>query len=107
MSKRRRRRKNQPDDVEVAQIREKIAEKTIWAIAILVFVLVIGLLVLVFRIGESVYPVLVIENRNPTIEILLSIIIVVILSSPLIVEANSNTRRLSGPGKNPHLDLWK
>ena len=104
MSKRRRRRKNQPYNTEAAQIREKIAEKTIWAITILVSVLIIGLLIFVFRIGETMYPAWMIEYRNPIIGILLSIIVVVILSSPLIVEATSNPRRLSGPGKNPYLN---
>lgn len=98
MARKRRSRKHQSN---FSQIREKIAEKTIWAIAIFLLVLIISLLVFVFRIGESMYPVWMIEKRNPIIGILLSMIIVVILSSPLIVEANSNPRPLTGPGKRP------
>lgn len=101
MARKRRSRKNQSSSAETAQIREKIAEKTIWAIAIVVLVLIVGLLLFVFRIGETMYPTWMIEYRNPIIGILLSIIIVVILSSPLIVEANSNPRPLTGPGKRP------
>ncbi|HCR72045.1 MAG TPA: hypothetical protein DIW23_11420 [Anaerolineae bacterium] len=101
MARKRRSRKNQSN---FAQIREKIAEKTIWAIAILVLVLIISLLVFVFRIGESMYPVWMVEYRNPIIGILLTIIFIIIIASPLIVEANSNPRRLSGPGKRP--DYW-
>lgn len=101
MARKRISRKNQSSSAETAQIREKIAEKTIWAIVIVVLVLIIGLLLFVFRIGEATYPTWMIEYRNPIIGILLSIIFIVILSSPLIIEVNSNPRRLSGPGKHP------
>lgn len=101
MSKRRRRRNNQPDDVEVNQIREHIAQKTRRVLFVLESILIAGCLIVIFRIGESMYPAWVIEYRNLIIGVLLSIIVVVFLASPVIVEVNSNPRPLSGPGDRP------
>jgi len=59
------------------------------------------LLVLIFRVGEAWWPVWMIEHQRQIIGILLLGIICVIVSSPIIIEADSNPRALSGPGKNP------
>jgi hypothetical protein len=42
-----------------------------------------------------------IAHRTQIIGILLLILFIMILVSPVLIEANSNPRTLSGPGKNP------
>jgi membrane protein DedA with SNARE-associated domain len=58
-------------------------------------------LILIFRVGQVLWPVWMIDHRTLIIGIVVLILVVVILVSPLIIEASSNTRTLSGPGKNP------
>ena len=58
-------------------------------------------LALAFRVGQVAWPAWLIEYRTQIIGIVLLAILVTICLSPVIVEANSNPRHLSGPGKNP------
>ena len=62
-------------------------------------------LALIFRIGESLWPVWLVEHRSPLIAILLLISIVLLILSPIIIEYSEKPRSLSsGPGKNPYID---
>ncbi len=106
MSRRRKRAINQTDKDKLIEMRSQIAQKTTRGIILLASSLIIPCLILIFKIGESFYSSWLITYRTQIIGVLLLAIVVVIISSPLIVEANSNTRHLSGPGKNPHIDPW-
>jgi hypothetical protein len=54
-----------------------------------------------FSIGRDLWPIWLIAHRKQIVGILLLAVIFLILLSPILVEATSNTRTLSGPGKNP------
>jgi len=107
MPRRRNRTINQIDKNKIIGMRKQMAKKTKRGIALFVSLLMTPCLILIFNIGESFYPSWLITHRTQIIGALLLAIIVVIVSSPLIIEVNSNPRPLSGPGKNPKLDLWK
>jgi hypothetical protein len=89
------------DKDQIIGIRNRIAQKTMRSIVILSSFLIILCLGLAFRIGEPLYPSWIAAHRTQTIGVLLLALTAVILSSPLVVEVNSNPRPLSGPGKNP------
>lgn len=59
------------------------------------------LLVLLFQVGEVWWPIWMIGHRTQIEGIFVLAIVLLMLVSPVIVEANSNPRVLSGPGKNP------
>ncbi|HKY53862.1 MAG TPA: hypothetical protein VJM08_06110 [Anaerolineales bacterium] len=66
--------------------------------------LIISIVTLVFRIGEALWPLWLIDYRLRIVALLLLITIGTILLSPLIIEHSKNPRALSGPGKNPYID---
>jgi len=101
----RKHKRNQIDKDQIIKIREQRIQKTKRKIALLLSGLIISCIVLVFNIGESIYPSWISMNRMQIIGILIFFIIVTIVSSPLIVEANSNYRPFSGSSKNPYIDL--
>lgn len=105
------RRRKQPNDRiskdKSIQTKNEIAQKTTRGIILLLSFLIIPCAILIFKIGESLYSTWINTHRAQIIGLLLFIIVVVIVSSPLVVEVNSNPRQLSGPGKNPKTDLWK
>jgi len=70
-------------------------------LALLIGFLIAILLVLMLRLGEVWWPVWMIAHRTQTEGIVALAVILLILFSPILVEANSNPRVLSGPGKNP------
>ena len=94
MSKIRRRYKELED-------REKIAELVKRRLVVLISFLIAILLVMIFRVGEALWPLWLVEHQSRVVAILLLVIICSILLSPIMIEATSNTRTLSGPGKNP------
>jgi hypothetical protein len=59
------------------------------------------LLVLLFGVGEAWWPGWMVAHQKQIIGIVLLAIICVLALSPIIIEADSNPRALSGPGKNP------
>ena len=69
-----------------------------------IVVLITILLAMILGAGEAWWPVWIIQHRAQVEGIIVLCTIVLILLSPLIVEASSNTRTLSGPGKNPYID---
>jgi hypothetical protein len=59
------------------------------------------LLVLLFGVGEAWWPGWMVAHQKQIIGIVLLAIICVLALSPIIIEADSDPRALSGPGKNP------
>ena len=106
MPKRRKRSNQRIAKDRIIEIRRQIAERTKRVIVIISTCLIVICLILIFKVGEFIYPSWVIIHRTQIIGILILGLTLVILFSPLIIEVNSNTRTLSGPGKNPRLDLW-
>jgi len=84
-----------------SESRKQMARTTKQRLAVLIGFLIVILLVLVFRVGEVWWPGWLIAYRTQTEGILALAVILLVLLSPLLVEANSNPRVLSGPGKNP------
>ena len=72
----------------------------------LITLLSIVLLVLIFGVGKSWWTTWMIGHRTQVEGIILLAIISLILLSPIIIEASSNPRELSGPGKNPENPHW-
>ncbi len=81
--------------------RNQIAQTVKQRLVLLISFLLAILLGMIFRVGEALWPLWMVEYRLRIVAILLLAVIFLILLSPIIVEANSNTRTLSGPGKNP------
>ena len=106
MSRRRNRASKQLDKDKITEMRNEIARKTSGRIALFLSLLIIPCVILIFNIGNSFYSSWLITHRTQFIGVLLFAIIIVAISSPLIVEVNSNPRPLSGPGKNPKMDPW-
>lgn len=87
-----------PKDAETKKQTERTVKR------ILKFVigfLITLLLALMLEAGASWWPVWMVTHRRQVEWMIVLAVILLILSSPLIVEASSNPRTLSGPGKNP------
>lgn len=80
---------------------KKIARITKFWLSILIAFLSVILFVLIFRIGEAYWMLWLVEHRKQGIGIVILLLAVVSLLSPIIIEANSNTRTLQGPGHDP------
>jgi hypothetical protein len=106
MSRRRSRASKQIDKDKIIEMRNEIAQKTSKGIILFLSLLIIPCIILIFNIGNSFYSSWLITYRTQIIGVLLFAILLVVISSPLIVEVNSNSRPLSGPGKNPEMDPW-
>ncbi len=77
------------------------------ALVLIIIFLLASLLILIFKVGEVFWSSWLIEHRTQAIGIGLLITIPLILFSPVIIEANSNTRTLKGPGRDPKFgDFW-
>jgi predicted ABC-type exoprotein transport system permease subunit len=81
--------------------KKQIARTVKQRLALLITFLIVLLLLFIFKVGEVWWPVWMIEHPRQITGILLLAIICVILLSPVLIEADSNPRVLSGPGKNP------
>jgi cytochrome bd-type quinol oxidase subunit 2 len=81
----------------IKQMAKSVRRRLILVISILLLML----LVLLFRVGGSYWPAWLIHSRKLLAVILAFVSIFLILLSPIIIEATSNPRALSGPGKNP------
>ena len=66
--------------------------------------LLITIAVLLFRVGEDLWTIWIVEYRTRIAALLILITIGSILLSPLIIEYSKHPRALSGPGKNPYID---
>jgi hypothetical protein len=89
-----RRRKKQEEEKQIARFTKQ------GLVLFITFLLAI-ILVLIFRLGEGLWPGWMIEYRNQISGIILFIIILLILLSPIIIKFNSHPKVLSGPGKDP------
>src|SRR6185503_3658647 len=94
MSRMRRRRKER-------EVRNQIAQTVKQRLGLLISFLSAILLIMIFRVGQVLWPLWMVEYRSRIAAILFLAIICLILLSPIMIEASSNTRTLSGPGKNP------
>lgn len=82
--------------------KKQIAQTTKKRLIILISFLVVVLFILIFKVGEVYWFVWLIEYRKQAIGIVALLTTIITLSSPVIIEANSNTRTLKGPGKVPN-----
>ena len=78
------------------QIRKQSAQNARQGLFLWFTFLITICLVLLFRIGESGWPVWIMTHRMQILGLLVIGIIVTTLSSPLVIEVNSNPRPLSG-----------
>jgi hypothetical protein len=81
--------------------RKQIALTMKHRLVLIIAILLIILLVLIFRVGEVLWLGWMIAYRKQIIGLILFIILFLFFLSPIIIEADSNPRALSGPGKNP------
>jgi hypothetical protein len=72
-------------------------------LTLLIAFLIVLLLALLFRVGDSWWPIWMVEYQKQVTGIILLAIVCLVLLSPVIIEADSNPRGLDGPGKNPYL----
>ncbi|HND49137.1 MAG TPA: hypothetical protein PKL78_07105 [Anaerolineales bacterium] len=93
------------DEREEAEKRKeeikRIARVTKFWLSIVIAFLSIILLILIFRIGEDYWVLWLVDYRKQGIGAVLLLLTVVLLLSPVIIEVNSNTRTLNGPGHDP------
>ena len=83
---------------------EKYGARTIKKrVVLLISFLVIVALVLIFKVGQDFWPGWMVEYRKPIMGLVLFAAFILIAASPLVIEADSNSRPLSGPGHNPKL----
>ena len=83
--------------------RKQVAEATKRKLILLISSLLTILLFLGFRVGESFWLLWIIEYRKPIMAFLLFFMFAMLFGAPMIIEANSNPRKTSGPGHNPKL----
>lgn len=81
--------------------RQQIARAAKKRLTLLIAVLTAILLALIFKVGQGWWPAWMILHRGQIEGMILLAIVLLILLSPIIVEASSNPRALSGPGKYP------
>ncbi len=98
-------------DFEVEEVERKHQRRAIRLLAqitqrriIYLFILLLAIiLILALRVGEIWWATWMVENRTKFIGILILAELVLGFSAPIIIEANSNPRTLTGPGKNPQM----
>jgi hypothetical protein len=93
--------------------KEQIARTTrLWLILPISFFAAIAL-VFIFKVSGELWTPWMVKMRTSIIGIALFITVILSVAAPVIIEVNSNSRPLSGPGKNPELpdinpyDDWK
>ena len=62
------------------------------------------ILVLLFRVGQGLWPAWIAERRLQILGIVALVLLFLILLSPLIIESSKRPRDFPGPGKNPYID---
>ena len=95
MSKRQRKQKKGKN-----QTAQTIKQRLIFLIS----TLSVSIIILLFRAGEKLWPVWMVDYRSRILGILLLAFVFVIVLSPLIVESYRRPRIFPGPGKNPYID---
>jgi hypothetical protein len=84
-----------------AEIRKQIARTVQRRLALLIVIFIVILLALLLKIGEGWWPGWLIEHHRQFEGMIVLAVILLMLLSPIVAEASSNPRALSGPGKNP------
>lgn len=79
----------------------RIAQRTKLYLGLVLLLLTALALLLAFRVGERFWPAWMSTYRTLLIGLDLLGLVTTLLLSPLIIEANSNPRPLSGPGHDP------
>jgi hypothetical protein len=68
----------------------------------LIFTILISVLgILIFKVGEVVWPAWMIDYRKPFMALFLFLTLFLACLSPIIIEYTRNPRPFSGPGKDP------
>ena len=67
----------------------------------LIISLIAIILALVFKVGEPLWPIWMIEKRTQIAAFITFILLFSIFFSPIIIETETDPRPLSGPGHNP------
>src|SRR5512133_2110092 len=83
------------------EARKQFARTTKRRLALLIGCLSAILLLLLLGTGEAWWPGWMVEHRTQIEAVILFVMLCILLSSPIMIEADSNPRSLSGPGKNP------
>lgn len=82
------------------QIAPIVKQRLVFLIAFLSAIIT----VLIFRVGEKLWPGWMVEYRSQILAILLLAVVVLISLSPVIIESYRTPRVFPGPGKNPYID---
>jgi hypothetical protein len=82
--------------------KKQIAQVVRRVLVSLIVLLSACVLVLVFSAGRGLWPLWVIDHRRQIVGGLLLAVVILILLSPVLVEATSNPRTLSVPDENPY-----
>ena len=96
MSKKQKKLSRQASRDQIIQTKKQIAQKTKRVLLLLSIFLIAICLVLLFKIGEFVWPAWMIAHRIQLTGFILFGILIIWLASPLIIEVSSNSRPLSG-----------
>ena len=80
-----------------------LAQITQRRITFLFILLLAIILIFTLRVGEMWWTAWMTEHRTRIIGILILAELILGFSAPLVIEANSNPRTLTGPGKNPRM----
>ncbi len=70
----------------------------------LISVLSVSVTILIFRVGEKWWPLWIVDYRSRIIGLLLLALVIVVVSSPVIIQSSQRPRDFPGPGKNPYID---
>lgn len=71
---------------------------------ILLSILGLSAAALIFRVGETWWPLWMVASRTRLIAVLLFAFIMVVASFPLMIESSKRPRNFPGLGKNPYID---
>lgn len=83
---------------------ERTAQRVTRRLLFWIAFLLITSAALLFRVGQDLWPMWIVEYRTRLAALFLLIAIGSLLLSPLILEYSKHPRPLSGPGKNPYID---
>lgn len=82
--------------------KKQIAHTVKRGLILLIACLIVLLLALIFNAGRDLWSMWMIVHRKQIVGILLLAVVLLILLSPILVEATGSTRTLSGPGRSPY-----
>ena len=86
--------------------KKRVAQTTKQILVSVLLILFMIILILALNIGDFLWPAWMVEYRTQIIGVVSFFTVCLIVLSPIIIEANSHPRTLSGPGKDPRGDGW-